>query len=117
LKVEPVLSGLDKNLQQSEKTMQEIRALSQQVNQLLSQPDLQQMPANINQTMQELRTTLKGLSPESPAYQELTTTLQRLDKALRDIQPLARTLNEQPNAILFDRKPGNDPVPMAPAAP
>jgi paraquat-inducible protein B len=117
LKVEPVLSGLDKNLQQSEKTMQEIRTLSQQVNQLLSQPDLQQMPANINQTMQELRTTLKGLSPESPAYQELTTTLQRLDKALRDIQPLARTLNEQPNAILFDRKPGNDPIPMAPANP
>jgi len=117
LKVEPVLSGLDKNLQQSEKTMQEIRALSQQVNQLLSQPELQQMPANINQTMQELRTTLKGLSPESPAYQELTTTLQRLDKALRDIQPLARTLNEQPNAILFDRKPGNDPIPMAPANP
>lgn len=117
LKVEPVLSGLDKNLQQSEKTMQEIRALSQQVNQLLSQPDLQQMPANINQTMQALRTTLQGLSPDAPAYQELTTTLQRLDKALRDIQPLARTLNEQPNAILFDRKPGNDPMPMAPAAP
>jgi paraquat-inducible protein B len=117
LKLEPVLSGLDKNLQQSEKTMQEIRGLSQQVNQLLSQPDLQQMPANINQTMQALRTTLKGLSPDAPAYQELTTTLQRLDKALRDIQPLARTLNEQPNAILFDRKPGNDPLPMAPAAP
>lgn len=117
LKLEPVLSGLDKNLQQSEKTMQEIRGLSQQVNQLLSQPDLQQMPANINQTMQALRTTLKGLSPDAPAYQELTTTLQRLDKALRDIQPLAHTLNEQPNAILFDRKPGNDPLPMAPAAP
>jgi paraquat-inducible protein B len=124
LNVEPVLSGLDKNLQQSEKTMQEIRALSQQVNQLLSQPDVQQMPSNINQTMQELRGTmqdlrgtLKGLAPESPAYQELTNTLQRLDKALRDIQPLARTLNEQPNAILFDRKPGNDPVPLAPAKP
>lgn len=117
LKVEPVLSGLDKNLQQSEKTIQEIRGLSQQVNQLLSQPDLQQMPANINQTMQALRTTLQGLSPDAPAYQELTTTLQRLDKALRDIQPLARTLSEQPNAILFDRKPGNDPIPMAPANP
>lgn len=117
LKVEPVLSGLDKNLQQSEKTMQEIRALSQQVNQLISQPALQQLPANINQTMQALRTTLNGLSPESPAYQALTTTLQRLDKTLRDIQPLARTLNEQPNAILFDRKPGNDPVPLAPVNP
>lgn len=117
LDVEPVLSGLDKNLQQSEKTMQEIRALSQQVNQLLSQPELQQMPANVNQTMQELRNTLKGLSPESPAYQELTNTLQRLDKALRDIQPLARTLNEEPNAILFGRKPGNDPEPQAPVNP
>ena len=115
LNVEPVLSGLDKNLQQSEKTMQEIHALSHQVNEFISQPDLQQIPANLNKTMQELQATLKGLSPESPAYQELTTTLQRLDKALRDIQPLARTLNEQPNAILFDRKPGNDPVPQAPA--
>lgn len=117
LNVEPVLSGLDKNLQQSEQTMLEIRELSRQVNQLLSQPDLQQMPANLNQTMQALRKTLDGLSPESPAYQELTGTLQRLDKALRDIQPLVRTLNEQPNAILFDRKPGNDPEPLAPAKP
>ncbi|HSI28161.1 MAG TPA: intermembrane transport protein PqiB [Methylophilus sp.] len=115
LKVEPVLSGLDKNLQQSEITMKEIRALSVQVNQFISQPELQQMPANLNKTMQELQATLKGLSPDSPAYQELTTTLQRLDKALRDIQPLARTLNEEPSAILFGRKPGNDPVPQAPA--
>ncbi len=116
LKVEPVLSGMDKNLQQSEHTMQEIRALSQSVNALLSQPETQQIPANLNQTMQELRTTMKGLSPESPAYQELTTTLQRLEKVLRDVQPLVRTLNEQPNAILFDRKPGDDPLPLAPPA-
>jgi paraquat-inducible protein B len=115
LNVEPVLSGLDKNLQQSEITMKEIRALSVQVNQFISQPDLQQMPANLNKTMQEVQATLKGLSPDSPAYQELTSTLQRLDKALRDIQPLARTLNEEPSAVLFGRKPGNDPVPQAPA--
>ncbi|HEY0907148.1 MAG TPA: intermembrane transport protein PqiB [Methylophilus sp.] len=116
LNIEPVLSGLDKNLQQSEQTMQEIRALSQQVNQLLSQPETQQIPANLNQTMQALRETLKGLSPESPAYQELTSTLQRLEKVLRDVQPLVRTLNEQPNALLFDRKPNADPTPLAPSA-
>lgn len=115
LKVEPVLSGLDKNLQQSDTTLQEIRSLSTQINKFISQPELQQMPANLNKTMQELQSTLKGLSPDSPAYQELTTTLQRLDKALRDIQPLARTLNEEPSAVLFGRKPGNDPVPQAPA--
>ncbi len=115
LKVEPVLSGLDKNLQQSDTTLQEIRALSTQINKFISQPELQQMPANLNKTMQDLQATLKGLSPDSPAYQELTTTLQRLDKALRDIQPLARTLNEEPSAVLFGRKPGNDPVPQAPA--
>ena len=60
---------------------------------------------------------MQGLSPDSPAYPELTTTLQRLEKVLRDVQPLVRTLNEQPNAILFDRKPANDPLPLAPAAP
>ncbi|HEY0906336.1 MAG TPA: intermembrane transport protein PqiB [Methylophilus sp.] len=117
LNVEPVLNGLDKNLQQSEQTLREIRALSQQVNEFVAQPEFQQMPANLNQTMQELRTTIKGLSPDSPAYQELSSTLQRLEKVLREVQPLVRTLNEQPNAILFDRKPGNDPLPLAPAAP
>lgn len=117
LKVEPVLNGLDKNLQQSEQTLREIRALSQQVTEFVAQPEFQQMPANLNQTMQELRTTIKGLSPDSPAYQALSSTLQRLEKVLREVQPLVRTLNEQPNAILFDRKPGNDPLPLAPTAP
>lgn len=117
LKVEPVLQGLDSNLKQSEQTLQEIRTLSQSVNQLLNQAETQQLPANLNETMQALRSTLKGLSPDAPAYQELTTTLQRLDKVLRDVQPLVRTLSEQPNAMLFDRKPGNDPLPLAPPAP
>lgn len=124
LNVEPVLAGLDKNLQQSELTMREIRSLSQQVNQFVSQPAFQQMPTSLNQTMQELRqtmqemrTTLQGVAPDSPAYQQLTTTLQQLDKVLREVQPLARTLNEQPNALLFNRQPGQDPVPHPPVTP
>lgn len=116
LKIEPVLNAMDKNLQQSEQMLQEIRTLTQNINQLLNQPDVRKMPANLNQTLHELQHTLQGMSPDAPAYQELTTTLQRLDKLLRELQPLVRTLNEQPNAILFDRKPGNDPIPVAPSS-
>ena len=56
----------------------------------------------------------EGLSPDSSAYQEMTGTLQRLEKLLRDLQPIARTLGEQPNALIFDRRDSDDPLPRAP---
>ncbi|MDX1355926.1 MAG: mammalian cell entry protein, partial [Halomonas venusta] len=52
--------------------------------------------------------------PSSPAYQELTTAIQRLDRLMRDLQPLTRTLNENPRALLFDNLDTQDPVPRAP---
>ncbi|HET8806919.1 MAG TPA: mammalian cell entry protein, partial [Methylophaga sp.] len=73
----------------------------------------QSVPANINQTLAELREAIDGLSPNSPAYQKLNSTLQSLEKLIRDLQPIARTLSEQPNALIFNAAPANDPVPPA----
>ena len=58
--------------------------------------------------------TLEGLSPDSPAYRELNATLQSIEKLVRQLQPLAETLSDNPNALIFDRSPGPDPVPRAP---
>ncbi|ODN67096.1 intermembrane transport protein PqiB [Methylophaga muralis] len=114
LEVEPILTGMDRNLESSETMLKEIRDLTASIQTLVNASETQEIPANINQTLAEIRTTLQGLSPDSSAYQEMTGTLQRLEKLLRDIQPVARTLGEQPNALIFDRRNSSDPLPRAP---
>ncbi len=114
LEVEPLLAGLDRNLQASESVLDEVREVSASLNQLLSDPETQAIGGNLNGTLEELRTTLQGLSPSSPAYQELTTAIGRLDRLMRDLQPLTRTLNDNPRALLFDNLDAQDPIPRAP---
>lgn len=114
LQVEPILQGMDNSLQQSETLLREIRDLTGSVNKLVNDPQTQRVPANINQTLAELRGAIKGMSPDSPAYQELNRTLHSLEKLLRDLQPIARTLGEQPNALIFNPPAVNDPLPPAP---
>lgn len=113
LDIEPVLSGMNNTLDQSETLLREIRQLTESINQLVNNADLQTVPANMNQTLDELRQTIKGLSPDSPAYQELSQTLQSLNELLRDAKPLAKTLKEQPNALIFNPSPSRDPQPPA----
>lgn len=114
LEVEPLLAGLDRNLQASESMLNEVREVSTSINQLLNDPETQAIGGNLNGTLEELRSTLEGLSPSSPAYQELTTAIERLDRLMRDLQPLTRTLNDNPRALLFDNLDAQDPIPRAP---
>lgn len=114
LEVEPLLTGLDSNLQASESMLNEFRDVSASLNQLLNDPETQAVGGNLNATLEELRSTLQGLSPSSPAYQELTTAIERLDRLMRDLQPLTRTLNDNPRALLFDNLDAQDPIPRAP---
>jgi len=114
LEVEPLLVGMDRNLQASEQVLNEVRDVSRSVNELLSDPETRAIGGNLNSTLEELRSTLQGVSPSSPAYQELTTVIERLDRLMRDLQPLTRTLNENPRALLFDNLDTQDPTPRAP---
>lgn len=114
LEIEPLLTGLDRNLQASESMLNEVRAVSTSLNQLLNDPETQAVGGNLNATLEELRSTLQGLSPSSPAYQELTSAIERLDRLMRDLQPLTRTLNDNPRALLFDNLDVQDPIPRAP---
>ncbi|TFH86761.1 intermembrane transport protein PqiB [Billgrantia azerbaijanica] len=114
LQVEPLLTGLDRNLAASEAMLAEVRELSNSLQALLDDPATRNMAGNLNTTLEELRATLQGLSPESPAYRELTGALERLERLMRDLQPVARTLNENPRALLFDNLEASDPMPRAP---
>ncbi|MDX1269730.1 MAG: MlaD family protein, partial [Oceanisphaera sp.] len=113
LQIEPVLDTLNQTLASTQKTMEKVNGIAASVDALLADPATSQLPENVNATMRQLRDTLQGFAPDSQGYSELTQTLSRLEKLMRDLQPVVRTLNDQPNALIFDKTLNEDPQPRA----
>lgn len=113
LEIEPILSTLNTTLASTEQTMSKVNDIAASVDKLLTDPATSQLPANVNTTMRQLRDTLQGFAPDSQGYNELTQTLSRLEKLMRDIQPVVRTLSDQPNALIFKKTLSEDPQPRA----
>lgn len=111
LPVEQTLAKLDDLLSQSRQSVAVIGQLSQTLNQLANQPATQQLPDETLKAMQQLQQTLAGFSAEAPAYQQLNQTIDNLNRLLNELKPVARTLSEQPNALIFAPNPGQDPQP------
>lgn len=113
LEIEPVLGRLEQNLAASETMLGEMRELAESMQNLVESPDTQALPENLNLALRDLRGTLQGFAPESAPYEDLARAIQGLESLLRELRPVARTLSEQPNALIFDRRQGEDPVPRA----
>lgn len=110
LKLDTTLNTADQTLAEGQRTLSEVRRLTQRLDGLLAQPDTQQLPQDLRGTLQELQQTLNGVSPQSPAYQQLQQSLSTLNQLLREMRPVVRTLDETPNALLFNRS-ARDPEP------
>ena len=109
---------LEQLLLQSEQTMQSTETLTQnaakmvaQLDALIANPHLQQLPAQLQQSLQDLQYMLSGFSPGAPAYDNLNGNLQTLDQVLRELQPVLQTLNQQSNALVFEAETAADPQP------
>ncbi|GEK45925.1 intermembrane transport protein PqiB [Bisbaumannia pacifica] len=114
LEVEPILDGLATNLAGTEALVAEVRELTERVGALVDSPETQALPGNVNRALEGLQQTLEGVSPQGEGYQELLRTLERFERLMRDMQPVIRTLDEDPRALLFDRGNDGDPQPRAP---
>lgn len=84
----------------------EVHNVARDLGLLLSDPGTRAVPGTLRQSLADLSEALRGVSANGPAYREL-------NKLLRDLQPLIRTLDEQPNALIFNRPHSPDPEPRA----
>lgn len=114
VQIEPVLDSLNETLATTQNTMQQVNEIADSVDALLDDPATRELPGNLNKTLRQTRDTLDGFSPDSQGYRELNDTLSRLESLMRDLQPVARTLSEKPNALIFDSEDAPDPQPRAP---
>lgn len=97
-------------LANTNKTMNSANQAVNNANKLIGQQSTQNLPREINQSLQELRKTLQGVSPQSPMYQDVQQTLQSIDNTLKDVKPLVQTLKEKPNSLIFNSST-QDPIP------
>jgi paraquat-inducible protein B len=81
------------------------------LNTLLENQSTQQLPEQIDKTLQDLRNTLEGLSPDSEMYRSLNSSLLRMNRTLGNVEALTRTLSKQPNAALLPSTPVPDIIP------
>lgn len=93
----------------SEETLRTISRTSEQLNKLLEQDDMQELPSVLVRALSELEQTFAGYSVDAPAYNELTQSVERLNSILRELEPLSETLRDSPRALFFDSRIPEDP--------
>ncbi|MCB1732277.1 MAG: intermembrane transport protein PqiB [Halieaceae bacterium] len=106
--INKALAGLDDTLQTMTATMGSLQGV-------LDQDSTRAMTGELNATLAEVRKTMAGLSPDSDVGDSLTSSLYELNRTLRNLEELTRTLSDQPNALLFPVDALADPTPEAKA--
>ncbi|PIT53812.1 paraquat-inducible protein B [Snodgrassella alvi] len=101
---------IEHSMHQLDSTLAQLKTTLASADRLLAQNKTQQLPAELTATLKELRTTLQGVSSTSPLYSDIQQTLKSIDSTLKEAQPTLKTLKQQPNALIFNRR-GHDPEP------
>ncbi len=112
LPVDKTVDYLNQSLVRLDGAGQQLQKTLKDVDSLLAQKETQQLPQTAHRTLTDLRSILKGFSPSSTNYAEIGQVLLRINQALGQLDPLLKTLNEQPDALIFGTKGVADPVPV-----
>lgn len=116
---------VEDSLSQIQETFTDYQALANEMRELLSQQDTQNLPGDINRnfaemtkSMQQFDVTMKQFEKTMASYQQgsqfhhqLQQTLSEFKRLSEELQPLSRGLNEQPNMFIFDKSLPADPTP------
>lgn len=114
LEIQPVLTSLEGTADSSEATFRSVQRTATSIQGLLDDSATRELPRQMDETLGELRRTLEGMNEDSRLYQQLDGVLGEMESVMQDLQPLVRTLRDQPNALIFDQEDVEDPEPRAP---
>ncbi|MGI9327892.1 MAG: intermembrane transport protein PqiB [Pseudomonadales bacterium] len=98
------LDELTATLASTRKTVAEIETL-------MSSEGTQQLPGELTASLEQLRETLGAFSQESSLYDQLNSTVLELQRTLNSVEGLARSLQDQPNSLIFPVRRKADPIP------
>jgi len=94
-------------------TLASLTATMNSLQLLLDTEGTKALPGELNQTLAELRKTLSAISPDTALGQSLSDSVFELNRTLRNLEELTRTLSEKPNSLVFPTESPADPIPEA----
>ncbi|MFL4412251.1 intermembrane transport protein PqiB [Citrobacter portucalensis] len=111
LPLNPMIEQATNTLSESQRTMKYLQTTLDNMNKITSSQSMQDLPADMQNTLRELNRSMQGFQPGSAAYNKMVADMQRLDQVLRELQPVLKTLNDKSNALVFEAKDKKDPEP------
>ncbi|MCB1696213.1 MAG: intermembrane transport protein PqiB [Halioglobus sp.] len=113
LPLEPLVASAHTALSTLDGTLASLTTTLESLDNILREEGSKALPGELNQTLVELRKALAGLSPDSAVGQSLGNSVFELNRTLRNLEELTRTLSEQPNSLVFPTTLPADPIPEA----
>ena len=113
LPLEAVMVEANAVLGNADETVVSLTATLDSVNSLLASNDSKALPGELTATLEELRSALAGLTPETKIYQNLGASVNALNATLENLDNLLRKLSIKPNALIFPAAPEPDLIPEA----
>ena len=92
-------------------TVRQLNGMLVDLRLVIGSEDFQELPGSLTAALDELRTGLASISPDSPPYDRLTRTVTELNRTLQTAERAMRTVDEQPSSLIFPRPIEPDPIP------
>ncbi len=94
-------------------TLDEAEAMLAEAKKLLARDETQNITAELEATLKEVRSSVSSLGPEGAVQGDLSRTLDELRAALRAFKTLSDSIEEKPNSLLFGRESSGNREPKA----
>lgn len=113
LPLNSVLKETNETMQQITKTLATADQSVKELNNLLTSSETQQLPESFNTTLAELQATLKGISPDSDLYQDLSNSIEQLNSTLKSVERLSHQVETKPSSLIFSKPKTPDLQPQS----
>ncbi len=105
---------LENTLVSAEQAITELQGTLAAARVLLERDQMQQLPADLHQTLVQVNDALTGFSSDSAFQEELVRTLVELKEVLQGARGVTDQLKDNPNSLVFPVSKAEDPEPRAP---
>lgn len=113
LPLDSLVTNADTTLKTLDVTLASLTGTIAALEKVLDEDATREMPAEINKTLAELRQAVSGVSSDSAVGQSLSSSIFELNRALKNLEELTRTLSAKPNSLIFPTDIPADPIPEA----
>jgi paraquat-inducible protein B len=94
-----------------DKTVDALNGTLASIDSMFASKAMQAMPLQLEETLEELRTTIASFSDDSELQARLLPAVGELQRTLTSLRQVLDTIEEQPNSLIFNRDHREDPRP------